>query len=172
MNKKKAKLLIALVVIVGGIGGLVYSALQSTMTYYMTPTEIQAKAQAEPAAVYGERVRVGGMVIDGTVKGSASSREWEFLITDFDEKSGMESVAMKETTPESRVKIRYTGILPDTFKEGVIAIADGALDEKGVFTADTVLAKCPSKYEEEGGDEGEIMSTKGAADKEAGLAVD
>jgi cytochrome c-type biogenesis protein CcmE len=171
MKKKKAKLAIALVVIVGGIGGLVYSALQSTMAYYMTPTEILAKAQVDPT-VYSERVRVGGMVIDGTVKGSASSRTWEFLITDFDEKSGMQSVAMKETTPENRIKIRYTGILPDTFREGAIAVADGELDEKGVFTADTVLAKCPSKYEEEDTDEDGAMEAKGAADKEAGRAAE
>ncbi|MDP1809568.1 MAG: cytochrome c maturation protein CcmE [Actinomycetota bacterium] len=169
MNKKKVKLLIALVVIIGGIGALVYSSMKSTVTYYMKPSEILAKARADGKAVYGERVRVGGIVINKTVKGSAATRKWEFMVTDGREDK-IVPVAMVKTTPENRLLVKYKGIVPDTFKEGVMAISDGILSKDGVFTADTVMAKCPSKYEASQQKEKE-MAKKGAADKKAGRAA-
>lgn len=169
MNKKKVKLLIALVVIVGGIGALVYSSMESTVTYYMKPSEILAKASADGAAVYGERVRVGGIVINKTVKGSAAEHKWEFMVTDGREDKIL-PVAMSKTTPENRLTVKYNGIVPDTFKEGVIAISDGILGKDGVFVADTVMAKCPSKYEAAQQKDKE-MAKKGAADKKSGRAA-
>ena len=169
MNKKKVKLLIALVVIVGGIGALVYSSMASTVTYYMKPSEILAKARTDGKAVYGERVRVGGIVINKTVKGSASTRQWEFMVTDGKEDK-IVPVAMVKTTPKNRLLVKYKGIVPDTFKEGVIAISDGILSKDGVFTADTVMAKCPSKYEASQKKD-KAMAKKGAADKKNGRSA-
>jgi len=146
MNKKKIKLLIALVVIVGGIGALVYTSMESTVTYYMKPSEILAKVRNDADSVYGERVRVGGIVITKTVKGSAATHKWEFMITDGEEDKII-PIAMSKTNPNNRITVKYKGVVPDTSKEGIIAIADGELGEDGVFVADTVLAKCPSKYE-------------------------
>lgn len=168
MNKKKAKLFIALIVIIGGIGGLVYTSMQSTVTYYMKPSELLAKVAGEPDSIYGERIRVGGAVVKKTIKGSAASRKWEFVVTD--DKSGgskMELVSLAKTLPSNRVTVKYKGIMPDTFQEGVIAISDGVLNKDGVFTADTVLAKCPSKYQES--QKKDIkMAKKGASDKKTG----
>ncbi len=169
MNKKKLKLLVALVVIVGGIGALVYTSMESTVTYYMKPSEILAKVRNDGDAVYGERVRVGGIVINKTVKGSAAKHKWEFMITDGNEDK-IVPVAMSKTTPNNRISVKYKGIVPDTFKEGVIAIADGELGRDGVFVADTVLAKCPSKYEAEQLKDKE-MAKKGEADKKAKRAA-
>lgn len=170
MSKKKAKLIIAMVVVVGGIGALVFSSMQSTVTYYMKPSEILAKAASDGDSVYGERIRVGGVVINKTVEGSAATHKWKFMITDGDEQK-IEPVAMKETAADNRVVVEYKGVVPDTFGEGVIAIADGVLDKNGIFTADTVLAKCPSKYEE-AQQADEDMAKKGAADKKAGRAAE
>ena len=169
MNKKKIKLLIAVVVIVGGIGALVYTSMESTVTYYMKPSEILTKVRNDGDAVYGERVRVGGIVIDKTVKGSAATHTWEFMITDGREDKIL-PVAMSKTTPNNRITVKYKGIVPDTFKEGIIAIADGELGKDGVFTADTVLAKCPSKYEATQ-QKDKAMAKKGAADKKEGRAA-
>lgn len=169
MNKKKVKLLIALIIIIGGIGALVYSSMESTVTYYMKPSEILTKARDDGKAVYGARVRVGGIVVDKTVKGSAAERKWEFLITDGREDKIL-PVAFGKTNQNNRIKVSYKGIVPDTFKEGVLAIADGSLDKNGVFTADTVLAKCPSKYEA-AQKKDKAMAKKGAADKASGRAA-
>ena len=167
MNKKKAKLLIALVVVVGGIVALVATSMSGTLTYYMKPSELLAKAADDAEAVYGERVRVGGTVISDTTKGKASTRKWEFKITDALSEDEMVLVSLKETAPSSRITVKYNGILPDTFQDGVIAIADGTLDKNGVFTADTILAKCPSKYEP-ADQQQKDMGEKGKADKESG----
>ncbi len=166
MNKKKAKLLIALVVVIGGIGALVATSMSSTLTYYMTPSELLTKVADDGESVYGERVRVGGTVITDTTKGKASTRKWEFKITDSESESEMILVSLKETVPSNRITVKYNGILPDTFQDGVIAIADGTLDENGVFTADSILAKCPSKYEPTD-EQQKDMADKGKADKEA-----
>lgn len=167
MNKKKVKLVVALVVVIGGIGALVATSMSGALTYYMKPSELLAKASVDAEAVYGERVRVGGTVISDTTKGKASTRKWEFKITDAENESEMILVSLKETLPSARITIKYNGILPDTFQDGVIAIADGTLDKNGVFTADTILAKCPSKYEPTD-EQQEDMAKKGKADKDAG----
>ncbi len=170
MNKKKVKLVIAALVVVGGIGGLVFASMQDTVTYYMKPTEILAKVKNDASSVYGERVRVGGVVIQKTTTGSASSRSWEFTITDDKGTGDLELVSLSETLPETRILVKYKGIMPDTFQDGVIAIVDGSLDKNNVFVADTVLAKCPSKYEAaDAEDEG--MAKKGKADAEDGRGL-
>ena len=167
MNKKKAKLVIALVVVIGGIGALVATSMSGTLTYYMKPSELLSKAVDDADSVYGELVRVGGTVISDTTKGKASTRKWEFKITDSESEDEMVLVSLKETAPSNRITVKYNGILPDTFQDGVIAIADGTLDKNGVFTADTILAKCPSKYEPTDAEQ-EEMGEKGKADKDAG----
>ncbi len=169
MSKKKVKLAIALMVVIGGIGALVYVSMGSTVTYFMKPSELLAKVASDSDSVYGERVRVGGIIVTKTVKGSAATRKWKFMITDGDEEKIL-PVALKKTDDSNRVMVEYKGILPDTFREGVIAIAEGSLDKNGVFTADSVLAKCPSKYEE-AQQKDEEMAKKGAADKKAGRAL-
>lgn len=171
MNKKKAKLLIALVVVIGGIGALIVTSMGGAITYYMTPSEILVKAADDADSVYGERVRLGGTVIVDTTKGSAATRKWEFTITDDQDEQEMELVSLKETLPTNRIHVKYNGQLPDTFQDGVLAIADGTLDKNNIFTADTVLAKCPSKYEASD-QEQKDMAEKGRADKEAGRGTD
>lgn len=171
MDKKKTKLLIALVVVIGGIGALIVTSMGSAITYYMTPSEILAKAADDPNQVYGERVRLGGTVIVKTTKGSAATRKWEFTVTDDQDEEEMELVSLEETLPSNRIKVKYQGQLPDTFQDGVLAIADGTLDKNNVFTADAVLAKCPSKYEPSD-QEQKDMAEKGRSDKKAGLGTD
>lgn len=163
MNKKKTKLLVALLVVIGGIGALVYGSMQDTVTYYMKPSEILAKAKAGEK-VYGQRVRVGGTIVAKMTKGSAAVRKWEFTVTDSNDPSKMEIVSLKETLPDNRVLIKYQGVLPDTFQDGAIAIAEGTMDKNNVFTAESVLAKCPSKYEA-ADKKRKDMGTKGRADK-------
>jgi len=80
---------------------------------------------------YGKRIRVGGDVETGSIHRVGSSVEF---------------VLVQE---KARLKVAYTGIdpLPDTFKDGAQALADGKLSREGVFQAGTIQAKCASKYE-------------------------
>lgn len=126
MNKKlKFGLLIALVL--GTLGWLAAGGINQTATYYKTVPELQAMGSDG----VDKRIRVGGDVVANSIvrKGAEVHFviEWE-----------------KKTQ-----KVIYTGAdpLPDTFKDGSQALADGKLGADGVFRASKIQAKCASKYE-------------------------
>jgi len=96
---------------------------QNVMLFY-DPTDISAKT---PPA--NERFRLGGMVAKGSVHQTAGTLDIEFLVTDF-----------KHTVP-----VKYTGILPDLFREGQGVVAHGRM-QGSVFVADEILAKHDEKY--------------------------
>ena len=126
---KYGKFVALIVAVVGTLGYLAYSGMRQgdSSTYYKTITEL---AQMGPRA-YGQRVRVGGDVEAGSIHRVGS---------------GVEFVLVQE---KSRLKVAYTGTdpLPDTFKDGAQALADGKLSPEGVFRAGKIQAKCASKYE-------------------------
>ena len=103
---------------------LVAVALRDTIVFFHTPKEV-----AEKAIPAGKRIRLGGLVAQGSVKRGAG-KSVEFAITD-----------TARTIPVS-----YTGILPDLFREGQGVVAEGKLDGAGRFLADTVLAKHDENY--------------------------
>lgn len=103
---------------------LVMFALKDTIVFFHTPREVVEKHIAP-----GKRIRLGGLVEQGSVK-RGSGLSVEFAITD---------------TARS-IPVRYTGILPDLFREGQGVVAEGRLDTAGVFTADTILAKHDENY--------------------------
>jgi cytochrome c-type biogenesis protein CcmE len=103
---------------------LVAVALRDTIVFFHTPKQVLEKHIAP-----GKRIRLGGLVADGSVKRGAGTSV-EFAITD-----------TVETIPVS-----YTGLLPDLFREGQGVVAEGKLDASGRFLADTVLAKHDENY--------------------------
>ncbi|WAP67976.1 cytochrome c maturation protein CcmE [Jiella pelagia] len=114
----------AMLIVVGAAAGLVLTALSSSVAYFQSPTELVKNAPS-PA----QRIRLGGLIEDGTVKRDGSSNV-TFHITD---------------TVDS-VLVSYTGILPDLFREGQGVIAEGTLGPDRIFVADTVLAKHDETY--------------------------
>jgi cytochrome c-type biogenesis protein CcmE len=97
--------------------------LQSNLAFFCTPSQVLAGE-----APHGRVFRVGGLVKAGSLK--RDSLTASFLITD--------------TVRE--VPVRYTGILPDLFKEGRGAVAQGRLNGAGEFVADEILAKHDENY--------------------------
>ena len=104
--------------------GLVLFALNDKITYFRTPSDI-AENKVKP----GERFRLGGLVAKGTVKKGDGTRI-EFDVTD----------TLKAQS------VTYQGVLPDLFREGQGVVTEGILDAKGIFVADTVLAKHDENY--------------------------
>lgn len=102
---------------------LVLTGLSEQVTFFRTPSEL-----TEVDTSNMSRVRLGGIVVDGSVQNTNDAVE--FAIED----------------AFASVKVRYAGILPDLFREGQGIIAEGKLDDSGVFTADTVLAKHDENY--------------------------
>jgi cytochrome c-type biogenesis protein CcmE len=124
--RKKRLSLILLMVIGVAVGvGFALNALNENIMFFFSPADIQAgKAPAN------KDFRVGGVVVEGTVKRPGDGLTVEFDLTDND----------------SVVKVKYTGILPDLFREGQGIIANGRLDSHGEFIAQEVLAKHDENY--------------------------
>ena len=115
------------VVVVGTLFWLAMQGMNETKTYYKTISELgQMGDQA-----YGKRLRVGGDVESGSIQ-RAGNQVHFVLVQD-----------------KQRLNVAYTGSdpLPDTFRDGAQALADGKLDKDGVFRAAKIQAKCASKYE-------------------------
>ena len=125
--KRYGKFAALIVVVIGTLVWLATAGMNETKTYYKTITELgQMGNQA-----YGKRLRVGGDVESGSIHRVGSEVQF-VLIQD-----------------KMRLKVAYTGTepLPDTFKDGAQALADGKLDKDGVFRTAKIQAKCASKYE-------------------------
>ena len=105
--------------------GLVAYALRGNINLFFPPADVVAgKAPA------GQPIRVGGMVVDGSVQRSDDSLLVRFELTDY----------------QGSVPVAYEGILPDLFDEGQGAVAAGKLDQQGVLQATEVLAKHDENY--------------------------
>ena len=98
--------------------------LRERASYFYTPAEIAAGKAAE-----GQAVRLGGMVERGSVQRAADGVTIRFVLTD----------------GQARTPVVYRGIVPDLFREGSGAVAEGRL-ENGMFVADTILAKHDERY--------------------------
>lgn len=149
MAKKKTKFWIALAVIIGVMVALIYFTTTSTAVYYMKPSEIIANTK-EDKSVHADRVRIGGLVVDSKIKGDNVGRNWNFYLTDErgDTKNALVMVSLKKAKPNETIKVKYEGVVPDTFKAGGMAIVEGKYTADGEFIADQLIAKCPSKYQD------------------------
>jgi cytochrome c-type biogenesis protein CcmE len=104
--------------------GLVLFALRESVAFFRSPTDI-----AEQKVRAGERFRLGGLVETGSV-----------------DKSGGQTIGFTISDGKAAVRVSYTGLLPDLFREGQGVVTEGALLADGSFRADTVLAKHDENY--------------------------
>jgi len=123
-RNRRIGLIAAGAVLIAGAAFLVFSALEQNISYFYAPSDALA-ANIEP----GKRIRLGGMVEPGSVK-SESGAEMTFSVTD----------------GGASILVSYTGIRPDLFREGQGVIAQGRMNDSGVFIADTILAKHDENY--------------------------
>jgi len=125
--------------------GLVMYALRGNINLFYPPVDVVA-GNAPP----GQPIRVGGMVVEGSVQRATDSLAVRFQLTDF----------------KASVPVVYTGILPDLFGEGQGAVASGVLNAEGVLEATEILAKHDENYmppEVAGALEGSGYTHKGAS---------
>ncbi len=128
MMLRNKKFLISGLLILVAVSYLAYTGFVSSAVYYYTVSELSG----QDASVRNTNIRVNGQVDAGSIKqGPAVNSALEFVITE----GG-------ETLP-----VVYQGIVPDAFGTGREVVIEGYLDSNGVFQADTILTKCPSKYE-------------------------
>jgi cytochrome c-type biogenesis protein CcmE len=123
-KQKRLSMILGGLAVLGLAAGLVLYALSDTITFFHTPSDL-----TETGVKPGQRIRLGGMVEDGSVKKGPGTLT-TFSVTD----------QIKAVT------VRYDGILPDLFREGQGVVTEGKLQEDGTFAADTVLAKHDENY--------------------------
>ncbi len=123
-RQKRMTLVLGIVAGVSVAAWLGMQAFRANVMFFFDPSQIVAGE-----APAGERFRLGGMVEKGSVVKTAGTLDIQFLVTDF-----------KHTVP-----VKYSGILPDLFREGQGVVAHGRLQD-GTFVADEILAKHDEKY--------------------------
>lgn len=124
---QRRRLIFALVIVMGAGAavGLTLYALQQNINLFYSPSQIAA-GEAPP----GRSIRIGGLVVPGSVQRAAQGLMVEFALTDNRE----------------QVRVRYEGILPDLFREGQGIVARGVLTPDGSVRAEEVLAKHDENY--------------------------
>ncbi len=124
--RKQRLLLVGLMVVGVSTGvGFALQALNQNIMFFYTPSEV-----AEGAAPQAKLFRVGGMVVDKSVRRPDDGVTVKFDLTD----------------NSQSITISYVGILPDLFREGQGIIANGSLNAEGEFIAEEVLAKHDENY--------------------------
>ena len=124
------KFLIVGALILGAISFLMFSGINDSMVYFYTVSEALEMAQE----LDNRGIRVSGYVQAGTIQKDNSQSQVEFLV--FEKES------------DRTLPVIYQGIIPDTFKDNAEVLVEGMYrTEEGIFHANVLLAKCPSKYE-------------------------
>jgi cytochrome c-type biogenesis protein CcmE len=116
---KRLSIILAGLAFLGMAAGLTFYALGQKASYFYMPGDLEA-ATVQP----GQRIRLGGLVEKGTIQRGQGA-----------------TVAFSVTDTQKSVKVTYTGILPDLFREEQGVITEGTFGPDGVFVADSVLAK-------------------------------
>jgi cytochrome c-type biogenesis protein CcmE len=130
ISTKNLKFIIGGALIIGLVIVLIVQATLSTGAYYLTVSELNAKG----SAMVGQRVRVSGKVVAGSENWQPKEMTLAFSIND---------------DKGQQLPVVFYGPRPDNFQRAAEAIVEGQLLPNGSFKANTLLLKCPSRYEEE-----------------------
>lgn len=121
-----AKTLVGIIVVGGGIGYLVYQAMQSSWSYYYSVDEFIGNETAAQKYSF----RIAGLVQKDSIKHDMEKMDFSFLLDG----------------TNSSVPVVYNGLVPDNFEQGREVVVQGQLDTAGVFRAEKLMTKCESKY--------------------------
>jgi cytochrome c-type biogenesis protein CcmE len=122
----KGKFLVGGLIIVLTVGYLIFTAARGSAAYYVTVGELANQGSSS------RNVRVVGNVIGESIVWEARDQRLQFELTDG---SGL-------------LPVSYRGARPDMFRDGAEVVVEGKLNPEGTFEAQSMLLKCPSKYEE------------------------
>ncbi len=126
MSKRNKRFIFGGIIILAALSYLIIGSMREAIVYFKTPSELKA----DKGASKGKSLRIGGMVLAGSLEKDLKSLTYRFRITD-----GVESVP-----------VYFRGVPPDLFSEGKGAVIEGRLGEDGVFQATTIMAKHAEEY--------------------------
>ena len=131
LSARRGKLIVGIAVLLLALGYLGFTAFQSATAYYLTASELKAKGPD----IYGKNVRLNGDLVQSSFERDPDGTVIHFSLTD-----GVETVAAV-----------YEGVTPDLFfNENSQILLEGTYSAEGLFDAQSIIIKCPSKYEPEG----------------------
>ena len=119
-------MVVAGVLIAGAVAYLIFANTTASAAYYMTIQELRACHTCA-----GKIVRIAGSVQTGSIVRDDKTQTVNFTIVD-----------SKSTLP-----VTYSGVVPDIFRADVTVVVEGTLPASGIFHANTLLTKCPSKFQ-------------------------
>ena len=118
------KIIIGALVLLPVLAHLAYATANSTVAdYYITVDQYAARSATTA-------VRVGGQIVPGTIRWDNATRTMHFQLA----------------SDTAKVDVVYRGAVPDSFRDGLTAILEGARGADGSFTANTLMIKCPHQY--------------------------
>lgn len=149
----KAKFVFGGLLILAAVVYLIFSSTAAGAEYFMTVDEVKAKGNA----VIGKNLRISGAVIGDTIQYDPQTLTLTFEVAhvpgdnkEIEAQGGLAKVlhdAVVDPT-RNRIKVVYIGPKPDLLRNEAQAIMTGHLGEDGIFYADELLLKCPTRYEE------------------------
>ena len=150
---QRTKFIFGGLLILAAVVYLIASSTQASAEYFMTVDELKA----EGSTVVGKSLRASGAVVGDTIQYDPATLTLSFDVAhvpgdnaDIEAQGGLAVVlhqAVIDPT-RSRMKVVYVGPKPDLLRDEAQAIMTGKLGDDGVFYADELLLKCPTKYEE------------------------
>lgn len=147
------KFMIGGILILGAVVFLIWSSTAATSEYFLTINELNEKG----SNVVNKNLRVSGAVLGDTIQYDAQNLILTFEVAhvpgdnaEIEAQGGLAEVLHQAVSDPSRqrMKVVYEGPMPDLLRNEAQAIMTGHLGEDGVFYADELLLKCPTKYEE------------------------
>ncbi|MBL8077415.1 MAG: cytochrome c maturation protein CcmE [Anaerolineales bacterium] len=149
----KPKFILGFLLIMAAVVYLIVSSTKASAEYFMTVDELKA----EGSSAVNKSVRLSGAVIGDTIQYDADTLTLTFEVAhvsgdnnEIEAQGGLAEVlyqAVNDPT-RSRVQVVYIGVKPDLLRGEAQAIMTGKLGDDGVFHADELLLKCPTRYEE------------------------
>ncbi|MEJ5240133.1 MAG: cytochrome c maturation protein CcmE [Anaerolineales bacterium] len=149
----KTKFLLGGLLILAAVVYLIFSSTAASAEYFMTIDELKAKG----SSVIGKNLRISGAVIGDTIQYDPQTLTLTFEVAhvpgdnkEIEAQGGLAEVLHAAVTDptRNRIKVIYIGPKPDLLRNEAQAIMTGHLGEDGIFYADELLLKCPTRYEE------------------------
>jgi cytochrome c-type biogenesis protein CcmE len=150
---QRIKFFIGGALILAAVVYLIFSSTQASAEYFMTVNEVKAQG----ASVVGKSLRLSGAVLGDTIQYDPNTLTLTFDVAhvsgsnaEIESQGGLAEVLYQAVNDPNRqrVTVHYVGAKPDLLRGEAQAIMTGKLGDDGVFYADELLLKCPTKYEE------------------------
>ncbi len=150
---QRTKFILGGVLILAAVVYLIFSSTQASAEYFMTVDEVKA----EGSSAVGKSLRLSGAVLGDTIQYDADTLTLTFDVAhvsgnnaEIEAQGGLAEVLFQAVNDPGRQRVRvvYVGPKPDLLRGEAQAIMTGQIGDDGIFHADELLLKCPTKYEQ------------------------